>query len=575
MMPDLKEQAMVDGRLSLPVNIKEQVTTDEEVPSPVDVKEQDEAKSMDSEADEDPAPEPTPELDSTKNENLVEPSNQIDKGVEMELEEESNDSGMIGEVPRQAEAGGQEEDSRPEAPPAVAREQHDGSTKVRGEPESDIDTESDQSIEVVIAESRPVSVKPVQQPIPNIVKSIFHSAQPNKPISPVVPHQIPGPKVLKRAERSGPGTLPPSEVPIIETARSVSAPFLKSAREANKQPAVVRKVNVGGGSVLQRIRQLEMLSVTESQPATPPISPPRSRNVSPTPTSVPSLGPGRSSSLHGISPIRKLSGPPPPPTRSSSSPSTPPNHGRAAVVLQQSPSLPPPSQPQLQPRPCSPKSAPAPPPAKHNPPKMEIIERNNRPELQVTTTIPRDENPVSTSGESSGRAADVPQAPGPSFFETGNIASALDPSPTRRASIDVASLSPPTSSRRQSTDRAISPRSPSSRDLGDLPENRPGTTSSKKSKSGKDRRGSSSSSSTSSQRSHKSPTTPKSPKSPKGFLRRMSSSLSKKSKEVAAEAMPAPTPALAPEPAEPLPKVYLLAGWINVQLPDTMVSFSG
>ncbi|KAG0641549.1 hypothetical protein HOY80DRAFT_724737 [Tuber brumale] len=551
-------------RQTMTPEVKEHVKLGDDTPlqdSLVNVKEKDEAKSIGSEFEEDIV-----SNKSMTERELFEPSQESIQDSEKVLDA-STDQGEIN-----INAGAEEQGSGPTEPEntehhhihrseganSVTEEQQAESTKVRGEPESDVETESDQSVEVSIAESRSISVKPVQQPLPNIVKSIHHTAQTTpKPTSPIVAPSQTVPKVLKRAERPEPERVPPTEIPVIETARSVSAPFLKSARETTK-PVVVRKVNVGGGgSVLQRIRQLEMLSVSEGGSTAPPISPPRSRNISPTPAFPP-----RPASVHSNPPIRTSSNPPPEyrastsyisPTRiqTAPTPETPPRDAASPIP----------------PKPCS-------------PPKIEIIERNNRPELQVTTTITRDESPVALPSPSPGKVADTPCN---SPKERDNSSPLLEPSPTRGRSIDMRSMHSQNSSRRPSVDRPTPSRSSSSKDLENLPEGRPSSTSSKKSKGAKSRR-SSSSSSGSSHRPGKSPTTPKSPKSSSGFLRRMGSSLSKKTKELAAEVVPAaaptpvpaPVPAPAPAPApipQPAHKTYLLAGWINVQLPDTMVCF--
>ncbi|EPS37379.1 hypothetical protein H072_8949 [Dactylellina haptotyla CBS 200.50] len=78
--------------------------------------------------------------------------------------------------------------------------------------------------------------------------------------------------------------LPSTEVPVIETARSVSAPFLNNQ---DKKPVLVassRKVSVAS-SISQRIKNLEMLSKPSSPPAlaAPVQSTQRSRPSSPTP----------------------------------------------------------------------------------------------------------------------------------------------------------------------------------------------------------------------------------------------------------------------------------------------------
>ncbi|RVD88510.1 uncharacterized protein DFL_002692 [Arthrobotrys flagrans] len=81
--------------------------------------------------------------------------------------------------------------------------------------------------------------------------------------------------------------LPSTEVPVIETARSVSAPFLNNQ---DKKPVLVassRKVSVSS-SVSQRIKALEMLSKDKPAAASPPVMPlQRSRPSSPTPQFAP------------------------------------------------------------------------------------------------------------------------------------------------------------------------------------------------------------------------------------------------------------------------------------------------
>ncbi|KAK6533517.1 hypothetical protein TWF694_002456 [Orbilia ellipsospora] len=80
--------------------------------------------------------------------------------------------------------------------------------------------------------------------------------------------------------------LPSAEVPVIETARSVSAPFLNNSDKKPVLVAASRKVSVAS-SVSQRIKALEMLSKDKPQ-ASPPVLPPqRSRPSSPTPQFAP------------------------------------------------------------------------------------------------------------------------------------------------------------------------------------------------------------------------------------------------------------------------------------------------
>lgn len=498
-----------------------------------------------------------------------------------------------------------EQDKLPES--ISEEEQPVESTKVRGEPDSDVDTESDHTEISIMTDSRQVTMQAIQQPIPSIIK-ISHISQPAKPPSPEPSDSIP--KVLKRVDRPGSSEKMPLHEPLaVEAARSVSAPFLKPTRDT-KPAALTRKVNVGGGGggVAQRIRQLEMLSVQKAANAAAAKSTPGSRSNSPTPT-PPQFAPTRPTSVNIPVALRRMSNPPalrptpsppttptPPLTAPGSSPGRLPSSLRSVMST---PSLPKITKP-------IPKSSP--------PPRMEIIERNNRPELQVTTQITRDEKgspqppqlqppsqlqpqlqpqqqppPVLALAIPVPVAAAVAQTPVPapalapapesaksrknplSFSRRSSI-DTLSPDPlSRRKSIDVG---PPSSSssRRQSIDRGVLSRSSSSKDLGNLPEDavsptspRPSTTDSRKSKKDKEkeRRGSSSSSGSSRERSKS--RSPKSPKSP-NFLKRMSSSLKNLT---AKEEAPAPVAPVAP--TEPVKKTYLLAGWINVQLPDTML----
>lgn len=587
MMPELKEQARRD---------------EESTQETLGMKESDEAKSI-AETDKDD--------EEDEGEQVI--SQEVAGPGLNGITEESEETNIVGE--RSQEDLGKEvgtrgineqvvemeigQDSSDQDRPSRSPEEHQPaeSTKVRGEPDSDVDTESDHTEVSIMTDSRPVTMMPVQQPIPSVIKISSRASQSAKPPSP----DSTKPTVLKRVDRPGPERTPPNEVPVAETARSVSAPFLKPTRDLTKPPVVARKVNVGGGGggVAQRIRQLEMLSASKAAAAAGAAAASQgpSRSNSPTP-SIPAFSPNRPASVHIPVALRRMSNPSTP-MRSTTSPPSASNmsgttSGHSSGMLPSSlrsvistPSLPksiPPPKSSPPPKPSPPpRTSPPPPkmevsipsPPKSSPlPKMEIIERNNRPELQVTTQITRDEQgspqPQPTESAKSKNS--------PNSFSRRSSIDALSDSLLRRKSVDVG---PPStaSSRRQSIDRGLLSRSSSSRDLANLPEDvvsptspRPSTTSSKKSKKEKEkeRRGSSSSSGSSREKSSrsksKSPTSPKAPKSP-SFLQRMSSSLTnKKPKEEAPVAPAAPV-----VPIEPVKKSYLLAGWINVQLPDTML----
>ncbi|KAH0602708.1 uncharacterized protein H6S33_008358 [Morchella sextelata] len=573
MQPELKEQSRRDEEAALEIQ---------------GMKESDEISTI-AETDED---EDREEGESgIVSQKIVEPdSNEAiggQEGVDV-LEESSrgdavNEGVTLDRVNEQTETGDATEDLReqddklPESPVEL---QSPESTKVRGEPDSDVDTESDHTEISIMTDSRPVTMTAIQQPIPSMIKSSSRS-HPTKPPSP----DPLAPKVLKRTDRPIESE-PINEPPVPEAARSVSAPFLKPTAPA----AGPRKaVGGGGGGVAQRIRQLEMLSVQKAAAAAGK-SPPVSRGSSPTPP-IPQYHPNRPSSVHVPVALRRMSNPPAPlrPTSSVSRPSTPNTSvstlGNSSGSFTSSlrsvistPSLP---------KSSPPKSSPA--------PRMEIIERNNRPELQVTTQITRDEQgtphpsfqspPAPIPAPESAKSLKSPN----SFSRRSSVDITPQDPVLRSRSVDVAPP-PTTSSRGQSIERGrgILSRSSSSRDLENLPEKIPTpssspkptptsprppstyTNSSKKSKKEKERRGSSSSSGGSgpskekSRSKSKSPTTPKSPKSP-GFLQKMSAALTgKKSKED----VQAPAPVA---PAEPAKKSYLLAGWINAQLPDTML----
>ncbi|KAF8450044.1 hypothetical protein BDZ91DRAFT_768513 [Kalaharituber pfeilii] len=71
-----------------------------------------------------------------------------------------------------------------------------------------------------------------------------------------------------------------SDEPIVETARSVSAPVLSNARRDRTSIGTPRTVNVSSGSVFQRIKQLEMLN-RNAPPASAPLRSPSVRTITP------------------------------------------------------------------------------------------------------------------------------------------------------------------------------------------------------------------------------------------------------------------------------------------------------
>ncbi|KAH0602286.1 uncharacterized protein H6S33_009830 [Morchella sextelata] len=383
MQPELKEQSRRDEEAALEIQ---------------GMKESDEISTI-AETDED---EDREEGESgIVSQKIVEPdSNEAiggQEGVDV-LEESSrgdavNEGVTLDRVNEQTETGDATEDLReqddklPESPVEL---QSPESTKVRGEPDSDVDTESDHTEISIMTDSRPFSLTPDQTPV---TRSL-------------------APKVLKRTDRPIESE-PINEPPVPEAARSVSAPFLKPTA-----PAAGPRKAVGGGVWGCGTADSTARDVVSSEScrSSREITPCEPRQLPDTADSTVSPEPYINAFTSEIKPAKIKS--------------------------------------------CS---------------QDGIIERNNRPELQVTTQITRDEQGT----------------PHPSF------------------------QSPP----------APIP----------APESK-----------------------------SKSPTTPKSPKSP-GFLQKMSAALTgKKSKED----VQAPAPVA---PAEPAKKSYLLAGWINAQLPDTML----
>ncbi|KAL7268061.1 hypothetical protein RUND412_009329 [Rhizina undulata] len=440
-------------------------------------------------------------------------------------------------------------------------------TKVRGDPDSDSETEAGPSGDASEADSQAAPQQTSDDsPIPSIAKS-FHSAPLPKNSHSEASRSSTAPKTAKRPEKAG--RAPSAETPVAETARSVSAPFLKSTRDVNKtNNALPRKVNVSAGSVSQRIRQLEMLSVSKAGVAAQPAkSPPQSRTTSP----VPHYPHIRPSSSHHASPPRKNS------VASFKGPATPsppatPN--------------PPPSRPSSVFIPVkSPKHV-APPKVENNEfvpePEPQVTAKvakaeNSKPDLQVATkTLPQEKSknssPKSASSlmshdfthiftrkksvDKSAMLTEEPQVD-PKNPETIPPSSSPVYTASRRQSVEGG----PSSIQCESSGMSIVPNVEDIKKENVQPEIQQRVplvpipkTKSLKEKKEKEKRPSSSTS------RDKSPAT--SPKSP-SLLKRMSSSLSRKK-----ESPPPPEEPIVEEPAK---KTYLMAGWVNVQLPDTML----
>lgn len=146
--------------------------------------------------------------------------------------------------------------------------EHDGkiseqdleNAKVRGsDNENDSDAGSVMSVEIAVAQPRPVStqfprgsVTALSIPASPVSQRLSMSEKLEEVKSSVVPI------VLTKPNQKEPSVT--SDDPVVETARSVSAPFLSNARRERGSVAIPRTVTVSSGSVFQRIKQLEMLN---------------------------------------------------------------------------------------------------------------------------------------------------------------------------------------------------------------------------------------------------------------------------------------------------------------------------
>jgi hypothetical protein len=385
--------------------------------------------------------------------------------------------------------------------------------------------------------------------------SVTKSPVTKSPITPIFPSAAPASPSPIPDDRVGRGSQPPAtsrtvsnpirlqkssskplisttEVPVIETARSVSASFLSSVRSRNAPTVSAKKVNVSSG-ISQRIKALELRTGKVSTPPSPPVF------TAPTPGS-PGLPASRkpSARLSALIPESKANVP----------------TGRRRTVTTPSPS---PS-----PEPLTIRTQVLPPlqqdgTAKKPPQDMQ----KSRPEsISVIARIIRDDN-SSGSDLKEGSPCELRQSPliiehqrGSSTpLSEGAKSSTLEQTPS------VLSSSPP------------SPLNPSSSDLS-----RPASVVSKKStssrgrsenRSSQQRRGSSASGSTTKEDKRE---------SKKSRLLRRMSSLSSSSRKSFAHAI-SPTlkeePTFEPEPVlEEVKPSNLLEGWVNVQLPDTLVS---
>lgn len=485
--------------------------------------------------------EKTEELNTEESGNTVR-EQVVEKPADSDVEEGAVKDTGVGEAQKEAYKEVEPEIIRSKPIDIITLEKPEG-TKVRGS-ESDYESDSEESeaaVEIAVAEHHPIT--PLRDAFAPSSPDSSLSSTPKSPVLRTINIPPPDNKPTNNivvTKRGGRETEPEeSEAPPpIPPARSVSAPFVGTAAAARRQsatPVMARKVNAsnggggGGSSVLQRIRQLEQIANSKA----------------PSPAGVPS---GLSPQVRSVTPtfpmkaagLKPSSGFPAPHPSSvidrSESRTAPPRHDwpRRTGDL----------------------------PSLSNPSSQEFKPRFTGTSLQVTTKIMRDiERPATSLEVISPGSGDRRASVDMSMLNT-SFAGPSQP----RIDTPPRSLSPATPVIKKSESRSFfksAPKSPSIDPKGTSP------TSPAESKKSffkdKDEKKKSKAPST-----HEEPK--KSPVLP--LLRRMSSSLSWRSKDKETpETLSVPTPAEVPEPLpSPKPKSYLLAGWVNVQLPDTLVS---
>ena len=441
--------------------------------------------------------------------------------------------------------------------------------KVRGsDNENDSDACSVMSVEIAVAQPRPVSTQfsrgavttlsaPVN-PIPQRSSMPAKSGDVKSPDAPIV--------LTKHNQKEPP---PTSDDPVVETARSVSAPFLSNARRERGSVAIPRTVTVSSGSVFQRIKQLEMLNRNAPTEATPLRSPSvQVRTVTP-----PSIITVKKKTTKTYAPT---------PTPLERTPSSQSLHSPTIVhqqPIQVMPPIPPKSDFRPGGRPAEYRSIP----------------------LQVTTKIPRQNDKAVqtdeiTAAQLLARAAtSPPDVNVPSLITPLIQGEASTPIASNRKSLDTTSVSkgqkssesvkekttfrekatnllhklnieletlPPLPMSPLASPRSTSPVDPSP--PGGRPKSLFGRDK-EKSAEKKQKKAEKEKEKERSREREREKEDNGSPKSEKKSLLRRMSSLTRIVRE------PTPAPALVQVPVETPPKKNLLAGWVNVQLPDTML----
>ncbi|KAF8451849.1 hypothetical protein BGX38DRAFT_1269152 [Terfezia claveryi] len=453
-----------------------------------------------------------------------------------------------------------------------AAEQEVENAKVRGsDNENDSDACSVMSVEIAVAQSRPVSTQFPRGSVTTLsVPAHPISQRSSMPTKSEDVKSSDAPIVLTKHNEKEPP--PTSDDPVVETARSVSAPFLSvNARRDRGSVAVPRTVTVSSGSVFQRIKQLEMLNRNAPAEAAPLRSPSvQVRTVTPpsiitvkkkttktnSPTPIPLERTPSSQSLHSPSTVHQqpIQVMPPIPPKSDFRPG-----GRSAeyksIPFQVTTKIPRQNDKAVQTDEIT---------------AAQLLARaaTSPPDVEVTLQIPP-QIPPEVQGEAS-----TPMASNRKSLDTTSISKGPKSSESvqekttfrekaanllHKLNIEVDTLpplpmSPPTSPRSTSP---VDSSPPGGRPKSLFGQDKEKSAEKKQKKAEKEKERS--------REREREKEDNGSPKTEKKSLRRRISSLTRIVRE------PTPAPTVIQTPVKAAPKTNLLAGWVNVQLPDTML----
>ncbi|KAH0547531.1 hypothetical protein FGG08_000256 [Glutinoglossum americanum] len=396
----------------------------------------------------------------------------------------------------------------------------------------ELDTVTVQEAKPILVTKSPVTKSPISPVFP--------------PVSPALPNPIPDNRKARgnqshitsrtvsnpvRLQKPPKPLISTTEIPVIETARSVSASFLSSARSSHAPTLSAKKVNVSSG-ISQRIKALELRSGRLSAPATPPLSSTAAPNS-------PGLPAARRPSIKS----------------SNLTPDSKPNTPAGSVLT-------PSSSPSPSPEPLKIQTQTLPPPQQSITKATPHNQQKSRPEsISVIARIIRDDSSLSGSDSKDNPPHELHQSPLIIEHQQGSSSplSARAGSSTIERPSSVLSSSP--SSRPNSSSPTLS------RPASIVSKQSTGSRGRSEKRSSQQRRGSSASGNTTKEDKRE---------SKKSRLLRRMSSLSSSSRKSFAHAI---SPTLKEEPPfepEPVPEIVrpanLLEGWVNVQLPDTLVS---